>query len=195
MVPMARTSRPKTSASQRCSEDGSEARADARHRAGCDGRAGRHAQRSCELVGERCAGLNGGAFPAGRAAEEVGDEGADQNERRHAQREMVAVGSCACSRTRLLPASTDAPSRLIHLARRAIRPAPRKRISQTWRSRRCRWRSSGMTRRSADAEPAKIPTRAATGIQRASSTRVEIAAQCRVLTERYVSGNGPPTRM
>ncbi len=42
------------------------------------------AKRLGELVCERCAGLDGGAFASGRASEEVCEEGSDEDERRHA---------------------------------------------------------------------------------------------------------------
>ena len=70
------------------SEDGGKAGGDAGHEqnaavARCEDKD--TAEDGCELIGERGTGLDGGAFPAGGAAEEMGEKGAEEDKRRHAR--------------------------------------------------------------------------------------------------------------
>ena len=73
-------------AGERRPEDGAEAGADAGHE---DDAAigGVEAEEARELVGEGGAGLNGCALAPGGAAEEMGEKGAEEDQRRHAQRD------------------------------------------------------------------------------------------------------------
>ena len=67
-------------------KDGAEAGADAGHEEGAAillGEVQAQAQDAGELVGESCSGLDGGALAAGGASEEMGDGGAEENERGH----------------------------------------------------------------------------------------------------------------